>query len=92
MLADQSRQIAVVQGLVMDRVQSIRGGDMVFQQRCCRLSYGVLCSEAYNASNPHHLGQNVIVDPLDGKRWVPNQIQWFVKQVGQPSAESYDPC
>lgn len=65
----------------MDRVQSISRGAAVFKERCCRVSYGVLCLDEYNASNPAHIGQKVTLDPRDGKKWVENQIDWFVKQV-----------
>jgi len=65
----------------MDRVQSISRGAAVFKERCCRVSYGVLCLDEYNPSNPAHIGQKVTLDPRDGKKWVENQIDWFVKQV-----------
>ena len=73
-------QLAVVHGLVMDRVQSISRGEVVFEQRCCRTSYGVLCLQEYNPNNPKHTGQDVILDPRDGKKYVEDQIQWFVQQ------------
>lgn len=66
----------------MDRIQSISRGDVVFKERCCRVSYGMRCREEYNPDNPRHLGQKVTVDQRDGKKWVENQIDWFVKQVG----------
>ena len=65
----------------MDRVQTISRGDVVFKERCCRLSYGVLCLDKYDPNNPAHIGQKVSMDPRDGKKWVENQIDWFVKQV-----------
>ena len=73
-------QLAVVHGLVMDRVQSISRGEVVFEQRCCRTSYGVLCLQEYNPNNPKHTGQDVILDPRDGKKYVEDQIQWFIQQ------------
>ena len=71
-------QLAVVIGLVKDRIQSISRGEVVFKQRCCRNSYGVLCRQEYNANR--HTGQKVDLDPRDGKQWVEGQIAWFVKQ------------
>lgn len=65
----------------MDRVQTISRGAVVFKERCCRASYGVLCLEEYNPANPAHIGQKVTLDARDGKKWVENQIDWFVKQV-----------
>ena len=77
------RQLAVIQGLVMDRIQGLSGGNEVFSERCCRLSYGVICMEEHNPSLPRHIGQPIVKDPRDGKTWVDNQIKWFVKQVGE---------
>ncbi len=69
-------QLAVVQGLVMDRVQSISRGAAIFKERCCRVSYGILCIEEYDPSNPAHIGQKVVRDSRDGKRWVEDMIDW----------------
>ena len=66
----------------MDRVQTLRWGSDIFKERCCRVSYGVLCLEEYDSSNPAHVGLKVTLDARDGKKWVENQIDWFVKQVG----------
>ena len=65
----------------MDRVQTLKSGNVVFKERCCRLSYGVLCMEEYDPNNPAHIGQKVTADPRDGKNYVEEQIDWFVKQV-----------
>ncbi|CAF9942006.1 hypothetical protein IMSHALPRED_003147 [Imshaugia aleurites] len=74
-------QLAVVQGLVMDRIQTIGRGNMIFKERCCRVSYGVRCREEYHPDkNKSHVGQKVVLDARDGKRYVENQIDWFVKQ------------
>ena len=75
-------QLAVVQGLVMDRIQAVSSKSPVFQERCCRLSYGVRCREEHNPENIRHLGQAVTIDPRDNKKYVENQIDWFIKQVG----------
>ena len=63
----------------MDRIQTIGRGNVIFKERCCRVSYGVRCRQEYQPNK--HVGQKVIQDPLDGKRYVENQIDWFVKQV-----------
>lgn len=60
----------------MDRVQNISRGAAVFKERCCRVSYGILCLEAYDPKNPSHIGQKVTRDPRDGKRWVEDMIDW----------------
>ena len=81
MLRSTCSQLAVVHGLVMDRVQTISRGAAVFKERCCRASYGVLCLEEYNPNNPAHVSSKMTIDPRDGKRWAEDQIDWFVKQV-----------
>lgn len=65
----------------MDRVQAVNSKSPVFQERCCRLSYGVRCREEHNPGNIHHLGKPVTIDPRDNKKYVENQINWFIKQV-----------
>ena len=75
----------------MDRVQTLKSGNVVFKERCCRLSYGVLCMEEYDPNKPSHIGQRVKPDPRDGKKYVEEQIDWFVKQVSRevPTHHSY---
>ena len=81
MIAENS-QLAVVQGLVLERSQVTSLNAMIFKGRCCRLSYGVLCREEYNPNdNPTHIGQRVVESPHDGKYWVEGQIDWLLKQV-----------
>lgn len=74
-----ARQLAVVQGLVMDRIQAISRGTVVYKDRCCRVSYGVVSREPYDAVR--HRGEKVVLDPLDNKKWAENQIHWLIKQV-----------
>ncbi len=66
----------------MDRIQTVSSRIPVFQERCCRLSYGVRCREEHDPANLRHLGKPVTIDPRDNKKYVENQIDWFVKQVG----------
>ncbi|KAL8740298.1 MAG: hypothetical protein Q9190_006981 [Brigantiaea leucoxantha] len=73
-------QLAVVQGLVMERIQTVSRGNQIFEERCCRSSYGIICMEEYNPNWDRHIGQKVILDQRDGKKWAVDQIQWFVKQ------------
>jgi hypothetical protein len=72
-------QLSVVQGLVMERVQSITQKTLVFDNRCCRASYGVLCQRPYIPYK--HVGEDVTIDHGTGKKWVLNQIDWLVIQV-----------
>ena len=71
----------------MDRIQAIGRGNMIFKERCCRVSYGVRCREKYEPDkNKAHVGQKVIRDPRDGILYVEDQIDWFIKQVSHQSA------
>ena len=72
-------QLAVVHGLVMDRVQRIKEDKVVYKERCCRNSYGLVVRQEYNAS--YHQGEQVTKDPRDKKLWAEKQIDWFIKQV-----------
>ena len=73
-------QLAVVYGLVMDRVQAIVHGGTGFKKRCCRVSYGVRCRKEYQPHKNAHVGQKVFMDPRDGKLYVKDQIDWLIKQ------------
>ncbi|KAL9137562.1 MAG: hypothetical protein Q9175_001216 [Cornicularia normoerica] len=69
-------QLAVVQGLVMDRIQTIGRGNMIFKERCCRVSYGVRCREEYSDKNKAHIdwfvkqGENVPSDGFSKPYWL----------------------
>ena len=65
----------------MERIQTVSRGNQIFEERCCRSSYGIICMEEYNPNWDSHIGQKVILDQRDGKKWAVDQIQWFVKQV-----------
>ena len=65
---------------VRDRMQTISCRHRVFKQKCCRLSYGVLHEAPYNPANPQYVRKQISKDIRDGKRWVLNQVNWFVKQ------------
>jgi hypothetical protein len=75
-------QLAVCHGLVLDRVQQIKGNRTVYKERYCRNSYGVVVRRAYDPKL--HLGEPVTVDPRDKRLWVENQIDWFIVQVRRP--------
>lgn len=51
-------------------------------KRCCRASYGMVCMEVYDRVK--HAGLETWTDPLDRKRYVKEQIDWFVKKVCPP--------
>ena len=75
-------QLAVVKGLVLARTQPLKGGPEILSSRRCPVSYGVVCRELYNPSKyPWHIGATIVQDQYDKKRWVENQVYWFIKQV-----------
>jgi hypothetical protein len=69
----------VVQGVVMDRVQALSRGTVVYKDRCCRLSFGVVSRVPYDPIK--HRGEKVDIDPFDGKKWAEGQIDWLIKQA-----------
>lgn len=71
-------QLAVARGLVMDRVQKLKGGTGIYSGKCSRVSYGVLCRLPYD--KVLHRGEPVEVDPLDKQKWAVEQIDWLVKE------------
>lgn len=74
-------QLAVCKGLVADRVSKIKSGVSILHWRRCRASYGTLCREIYNPDNPHHIGRPTVKDGMNGKRFVLQSVEWFIKQV-----------
>ncbi|PSN68283.1 hypothetical protein BS50DRAFT_491615 [Corynespora cassiicola Philippines] len=73
-------QLVVCKGNVADRVAKITSGHSVLDQRCCRTSYGTLCKVLYDPKNPKHVGQKTEIDHMDGRAYVMNWIDWFIKQ------------
>ncbi|RFU33131.1 hypothetical protein B7463_g3151, partial [Scytalidium lignicola] len=86
LLSDEPQE-AVVKGLVIDRFQTFKQKPII-TSRCCRASYGVLCSQRYEKNNPNHIGGQFIVDPVDGKKYVINMIRWFIHKGDSISTEA----
>jgi hypothetical protein len=76
-------QLVVCKGNVADRVQKLKSGQSVLTWRCCWASYGTLCKILYEPDNPQHFGLPTERDTLDGKMYVKNYVDWFIKQ-GEP--------
>lgn len=74
-------QLAVCKGLVADRVRKLKVGRSVLGWRCCRASYGTICKELYEKSNPSHVGRPLQKDPMNGKQYVTGCVAWFIKKV-----------
>lgn len=75
-------QLVVCKGNVADRVQKIKTGQSVLGWRCSRASYGTLCKILYEEGNSRFYGLKKERDAMDGKVYVTNCIDWFIKQVG----------
>ena len=74
-------QLVVCKGNVSDRVQKLKTGQSVLGWRCCRSSYGTLCKVMYNPNDPTHYGLRTEKDLFDGKLYIMQYIDWFIKQV-----------
>jgi hypothetical protein len=74
-----SRQLVVVHGVVMERTQELKAGTGVYMERCCPNSYGVVVRQPYDPIQ--HVGEDVVIDPRDKKKWAEQQIHWFIRQV-----------
>lgn len=78
-------QLAVCHGLVLDRVQQIKDNRLVYKERYCRNSYGIVVRREYDPDI--HFDEPITVDPRDKKWWVENQIDWFMVQGQKVSVE-----
>ncbi|KAF2012201.1 hypothetical protein BU24DRAFT_353163 [Aaosphaeria arxii CBS 175.79] len=76
-------QMVVCIGNVADRVQRLKSGQPVLGWRCCRSSYGLLCKIPYDRKDPNHFGLQPDKDELDGKLYIRNWVDWFIKK-GEP--------
>lgn len=74
-------QLAVCKGLVEDRSSRVTTGKHVIETRCCRASYGAKCREKYDEKKHQHQGCKTVRGPLDGKEYVVNAFEWFIKKV-----------
>lgn len=74
-------QLAVCKGLVEDRSRKLDTGKHVIEKRCCRASYGVKCKEKYDEKKYQHRGRKRVKDDIDGKEYIVDAIEWFIKKV-----------
>jgi hypothetical protein len=74
-------QLAVCKGLVEDRSRKLNTGKHVIETRCCRASYGTGCREKYDENNPNHRGRKIIKDASDGKEYITDAIEWFIRKA-----------
>lgn len=86
-------QLAVCKGLVADWLRKLKVGESVLGWRCCRASYGVACKELYSSKDTQHTNRQVEIDKKDGKKYVMDSVQWFVKRVSMTTGkESLTPA
>ncbi|KAI1611880.1 hypothetical protein EDD37DRAFT_651436 [Exophiala viscosa] len=76
MLLAENMQLAVVRGLVGYRTQQIGQRSTPIVGRCAPVSYGVVVNQRYDQDR--HLGQRVVRDNRDGKKWAVDQIEWLI--------------
>ncbi|KAH6665971.1 hypothetical protein B0J14DRAFT_660106 [Halenospora varia] len=70
--------LSVCKGIVYDRMQRLVYGNSVMRTRHSRASYGILFNKIYNKSEDK--GRQTIRDPVDGKKYVKNEIYWFLEK------------
>ncbi|KAH8694872.1 hypothetical protein BGW36DRAFT_299998 [Talaromyces proteolyticus] len=80
LMADEP-QLVVVHGLVLDRIQQLQRGVVIFGSRCSPVSYGIICDKIYDPVK--HLGEPLRLDTHDNKTYAIRQIDWLVIQ-GKP--------
>ena len=78
-LTTRTRQLAVVDGLVYNRIQELKRGTPAIEARCAPVSYGVICDMPYVQAT--HTGEDVVEDPVTRRRMAINQIRWLILQV-----------
>ncbi|MCJ1387118.1 hypothetical protein MMC17_010247 [Xylographa soralifera] len=71
-------QLAVAKGLVIDQIRKSTFGTAVITSRRSRASYGILCSERYDASK--HIGEYIYTNTLDMLEYAKDQITWLIKK------------
>lgn len=66
----------------MERIQNLKSDVAVFSERCCRVSYGIVVRQVYNPAR--HQGEDIVLDPLDKRKWAESQVHWLIRQVCRP--------
>ncbi|KAL4982809.1 hypothetical protein BDW68DRAFT_194927 [Aspergillus falconensis] len=81
LLMAEEPQLAVVHGLVLERIQQLKHGLTMLGSRCSPVSYGIICDQLYDPNR--HLGERVRRDPHDNTLYAVDQVEWLVIQ-GHP--------
>jgi len=75
-------------------MQRIRCNKSVIAIRPSHASYGILGCELYDKDDENHTEQGRVKNPLDGKKYVENKIDWLIHTgqkitEGKPTARTY---
>jgi hypothetical protein len=57
-------------------MQRLLHGTSVLRTRRCRASYGILYHKSYNKTKDK--GRAIYINPADGRKYVTDQIEWFI--------------
>jgi len=76
----------VCKGLVIDHMHRIRYDKSFIATRPSHASYGILGYELYDRDGEKHLEQSRVKNPLDGKLYVENKVDWLI-HTGQKITE-----
>ncbi|KAL4757094.1 Hsp70 family protein [Aspergillus foveolatus] len=77
-LMAEEPQLAVVHGLLLDRIQQLKRGVVMFGSRRSPVSYGIICDLIYDPEK--HIGEPVRRDPRDNNLYAIDQIEWLIIQ------------
>ncbi|KAL4781246.1 hypothetical protein BJX76DRAFT_350325 [Aspergillus varians] len=77
-LMAEEPQLAVVHGLVLDRIQQLDQGVIMFASRYSPVSYGIVCDVLYDPTK--HVGEKVRRDPRDDNLYAVDQVEWLIIQ------------
>ena len=74
-------QLTLCKGLLDDRFQKLKAGISVMNLKICRESYGTVCKVPFDHRNLNHKNRPKVKDSLDGKEYVHDSIEWFIRKV-----------
>jgi hypothetical protein len=72
--------LAVVHGLVYNRIREVIGMGSTYESVISPTSYGFIMSEKYRWLKHHNSGEVPHQSPLDGHRWIRGQIDWIIEE------------
>ena len=76
----QEPHLAVVRGLVYNRLREVMGMGSIYDYVVCPTSFGFVVSEEYSKLRHGNLGEVPQTSALDGKQWIKGQIDWIIEE------------